>query len=100
MKAADACGDMAEIRKEVSRIDREIIALLGERLEYVRSAVRFKPGEESIRNPEHWAKFFADRRAWARAEGYDPDVIEAMYRKLYDYTIEVQLELHRAARKG
>lgn len=96
MKAPEACGGMEEIRAEVSRIDREVIALLGQRLDYVKAAVRFKPDEESIRKPDHWAKFFADRRAWGAAAGYDPDVIEALYRRLYEYTIEVQTDLHRA----
>jgi isochorismate pyruvate lyase len=99
MKPPESCRDMVEIRKEVSELDHEIIALLGKRLEYVKSAVRFKPDEESIRNPDHWTRFFADRRAWAEAAGYDAAVIEAMYRTLYDYTIEVQLALHRA-KKG
>jgi isochorismate pyruvate lyase len=95
MKPPERCADMAEIRKEVSELDHEIIRLLGRRLEYVRSAVRFKPDEESIRNPDHWERFFADRRAWAREAGYDPAVIEAVYRRLYEYTVDVQLELHR-----
>jgi isochorismate pyruvate lyase len=99
MKPPEACKDMVEIRKEVSQLDHDIIALLGKRLEYVKSAVCFKPDEESIRNPDHWTRFFAERRAWAEAGGYDPAVIEAMYRTLYDYTIEVQLALHRA-KKG
>jgi isochorismate pyruvate lyase len=100
MKPPQRCADMAEIRREVSDIDREIIALLGRRLEYVRSAVRFKPDEESIRNPDHWERFFADRRAWAQQAGYDPEVIEAMYRRLYEYTVDVQLDLHRRKAKG
>lgn len=100
MKPPARCADMAEIRKEVSDIDREIIALLGRRLEYVHAAVRFKPDEESIRNPDHWERFFAERRAWAREAGYDPSVIEAMYRRLYEYTVEVQLDLHRRKPRG
>jgi isochorismate pyruvate lyase len=99
MKSPEECHDMAEIRKQVSQVDRDIIALLGKRLEYVKSAVRFKPDEESIRRPDHWDRFFADRRVWAENAGYDPDVIEAMYRTLYDYTIEVQLALHRSTGK-
>jgi isochorismate pyruvate lyase len=99
MTPPEACKDMVEIRKEVSQLDHDIIALLGKRLEYVKSAVRFKPDEESIRNPDHWTTFFADRRVWAGKAGYEADVIEAMYRTLYDYTIEVQLALHRA-KKG
>jgi isochorismate pyruvate lyase len=96
MKTPGSCADMAEIRAEVSELDHEIIRMLGRRLEYVKAAVRFKPDEESIRNPGHWERFFADRRRWAEEVGYDPEVVEAIYRKLYDYTIQVQLGLHRA----
>lgn len=98
MKPPEACDGMAEIRAEVNALDREIIGLLRRRLEYVRAAVRYKPDEESIRHPDHWERFFAQRRAWASEAGYDPDVIEAIYRRLYDYTVQVQLDLHR--RKG
>ena len=94
------CRDMAQIRAAVSALDHEIIRMLGRRLDYVREAVRYKPDEDSIRNPDHWARFFADRRQWAREAGYDPGVIEAMYRKLYEYTVQVQLGLHRAKTGG
>jgi isochorismate pyruvate lyase len=98
MKSPERCESMEEIRAEVNEIDRGIVALLGRRLDYVRSAVRFKPDEDSIRNPDHWERFFAARRQWGKEAGYDPDVIEAMYRRLYEYTVQVQLALH--ARKG
>jgi isochorismate pyruvate lyase len=100
MKAPGECRDMAEIRAAVSELDHEIIRMLGRRLEYVREAVRYKPGEESIRNPGHWEKFYADRRRWGEEAGYDPAVIEALYRTLYDYTIEFQLGLHRRKAGG
>ena len=99
MRTPAQCEDMASIRADVNAIDREILRLLGRRLEYVRSAVRFKPDEESIRRPDHWERFFAQRRAWGEQEGYDPEVIEAIYKRLYEYTVQVQLELHRS-RKG
>jgi len=91
---------MEEIRAAVSELDHEIIRMLGRRLDYVREAVRYKPNEESISNPDHWERFFADRRRWAGEAGYDPRVIEAMYRKLYEYTVRVQLELHRKKTGG
>jgi isochorismate pyruvate lyase len=96
----EQCRDMAQIRAAVSELDHEIIRMLGQRLDYVREAVRYKPDEDSIRNPDHWERFFADRRKWAAEAGYDPLVIEAMYRKLYEYTVQVQLELHRAKTGG
>lgn len=95
MKTPAQCNGMEEIRAEVNAIDREIVRLLGRRLAYVREAVRFKPDEKSITNPDHWDRFLAQRRAWGEEEGYDPAVIEALYRRLYEYTHEVQLALHR-----
>jgi len=95
MRTASQCTDMAQVRDDVNAIDREIVRLLGRRLEYVRCAVRFKPDEESIRRPDHWERFFAQRRAWAEQEGYDPEVIEAIYQRLYEYTVHVQLDLYR-----
>lgn len=99
MKTPEQCSGMEEIRAEVNAIDREVIRLLGRRLEYVRGAVRFKPDDESIRHPNHWERFHAQRRAWGEEDGYDPNVIEALYRRLYEYTIEVQLALHRSKHK-
>lgn len=99
MKTPATCRDMAEIRADVSELDHEIIRLLGRRLDYVKAAVRYKPDEESITHPGHWDRFFADRRAWAEEAGYDPAVVEALYRRLYDYSIEVQLAMLRE-RKG
>ena len=96
----EQCRDMAEIRAAVSELDHQIIRMLGRRLDYVREAVRYKPDEDSIRNPDHFGRFFADRRKWAAEAGYDPDVIDAVYRKLYEYSVHVQLELHRAKTGG
>jgi isochorismate pyruvate lyase len=98
-KTPEQCHGMEEIRDEVNAIDREIIRLLGRRLDFVRGAVRYKPDEESIRRPDHWDRFHAQRRKWGEEEGYDPDVIEALYRRLYEYTIEVQLSLHQSQHK-
>ena len=100
IRPPEQCGDMAQIRAAVSELDHEIIRMLGRRLEYVRAAVRYKPDEDSIRNPDHWERFFADRRKWAAEAGYDSTVIEAIYRRLYEYTVQVQLELHRAKTGG
>lgn len=96
-RSPEQCNGMDEIRAEVNAIDREIIRLLGTRLAFVKRAVAFKPDEESIVQPDHWDRFFTQRRTWGEEEGYEPDVIEAMYRRLYQYTIEVQLALHRSA---
>lgn len=99
IKPPDQCTGMEEIRAEVNLLDREIIRLLGLRLKFVQGAVRFKPDEQSITTPGHWDRFYAQRRTWGAEEGYAPDVIEDVYRRLYAFTIEVQLALHRDPKK-
>ena len=42
MKKPDECADLAEIRMEIDRIDRDVIAALGERFQYVKAAAKFK----------------------------------------------------------
>jgi chorismate mutase len=69
-------------------------ASAGKRLDYARAAVAFKPDEDSIRRPDHWDAFFAARKRRVAEEGHDPAVIEAVYRTLYDFTIQTQLSLH------
>jgi isochorismate pyruvate lyase len=75
-----------------------VSTLLGKRLDYVRAAVAFKPDEDSIRRPDHWDSFFSARKQWAEQEGYDPAVIEAVYRAMYDFSIKIQLSLHAQKR--
>lgn len=100
VKTPDECADMEEIRAQVNALDREIVRLLGRRLSYVHGAVRFKPDAQSVTNPDHWDRFYAQRRAWGAEEGYDPTVIEDVYRRLYDFTIKVQLAMQRDQQKG
>ena len=50
MKTPDKCADMGDIRAEIDRIDREVIALLGQRFQYVQAAAQFKTSAESVKN--------------------------------------------------
>lgn len=46
MKAPNECLNMQEIRLEIDRIDRKIIAAFGERFEYIKAASKFKTSEQ------------------------------------------------------
>ena len=95
--AGVSLGTASRVLNNRRGVDPELVRKVSEAartLNYVRSAVAFKPDEDSIRSPDHWDSFFAARKRWAAEEGYDPAVIEAVYRTLYDFTIEIQLSLH------
>jgi len=43
------CTGMEDIRVEIDRMDKDIIAILGKRFQYVKSAAKFKTSETSVR---------------------------------------------------
>src|SRR3954471_3053980 len=92
MKTPADCGTLEEVRAEIDRIDRAIIALIGERAGYVHAAARFKSSETDVAAPDRQTAMWISRRAWAEAAGLDPDVIEKLYRDLVAYFIVRETE--------
>ena len=92
MKTAPECGSLAEVRTEIDRIDRAIVALIGQRAAYVHAAARFKSSEAEVAAPDRQAAMLQDRRRWAEEADLDPDVIEKLYRDLVAYFIVRETE--------
>lgn len=87
MKQPEECGSIAEIRAEIDRIDRGVIAALGERFGYVKAAAKFKTNQAEVAAPERLAAMMEQRRSWAAEAGLDPDVVERLYRDLVSYFV-------------
>ena len=85
------CFGMEDVRAEIDRMDRDIIAILGKRFEYVKAATKFKSSEISVRAPDRLRSMLNQRRAWALDEDLNPDVIEKMYSDLVTYFIEEEM---------
>ena len=85
------CTGMEDIRVEIDKMDRDIIAILGKRFEYVKSAAKFKSSEASVGAPERFKSMLEQRRIWASSEGLSPDAIEKMYRDLVNYFIKEEM---------
>lgn len=78
--------NLAGVRREIDRIDEEIVKLLAERAMYVKDAARFKRDAFQVSAPARQAEVFARVRALAEKHdrGFEglPDVVEAAYRAL------------------
>ena len=85
------CSGMDDIRIEIDNMDRDIIAILGKRFDYVKAAAKFKTSETSVRAPERFNAMLAQRRVWASSEGLSPDAIEKMYRDLVNHFINEEM---------
>lgn len=92
MKTPDECENMADIRAEIDQLDRQVIALVGQRFAYVKAASKFKTSETSVRAPERFEAMLQQRRAWAEEEGLNADTIKKMYRDLVNHFIEEEMK--------
>jgi isochorismate pyruvate lyase len=96
------CRTLAEVRREIDRIDREIIRAIGERKRYVMAAAAFKANPGEVAAPKRFAAMLEVRRQWAEEEGLSPDAMERLYRELVGYFIAEE-QAHwsrRATREG
>ena len=84
-------------------IDQQIIALIAERVAFVRAAAKFKTSSANVAAPERVAAVLKTRRQWAEAKGLDGGVIEGLYRDLVAYSVSEehkQWEANQVAKSG
>jgi len=87
------CTTMAEVRAGVDALDRELVALLRRRFDYMDAAARIKPERGHVRDEERKAQVIANARAAAAALGL-PDMAVA---DLWDGLVEASIAYELAA---
>ena len=75
---------MAEVRAGVDQVDRELIALLRRRFDYMDAAARIKPERGHVRDEGRKAQVIANARAGAAAAGMPADAIAAIWDALVE----------------
>ena len=74
------CANLGEVRANIDRLDREIVALIAERGRYVKDAARFKADPFQVAAPQRQQQVFDRVRALAQEHGTYAEVVEACYR--------------------
>ncbi|QKS01298.1 chorismate mutase [Sphingomonas sp. CL5.1] len=86
------CNTMAEVRAGVDQVDRELVALLRRRFDYMDAAARIKPARGAVRDEARKAQVIANARAAAVAAGMPGDAIAALWDALVEASIAYELE--------
>jgi len=76
------CASLLEVRDNIDRLDRQIIALMAERGKYVAEAGRFKADPAAVSAPARVEAIIAKVRAIARQDGLAESVAERSYRAM------------------
>lgn len=80
---------MAEIRSEIDRLDRELVALLARRAACIDRAVAVKRREGlPARIDVRVDAVIANACAEAAAADLDPDLVAALWRRIVDWSID------------
>ncbi len=90
------CRNLDEVRENIDRIDREIVKLISERSSYVRQAARFKKTTDDVKAPNRVEQVIANKRAYAKEVGLDPDMIERIYGTIISCFIDQELKEHES----
>ena len=92
-------ADLSDIRAEIDRLDREIVALIARRQACVVRAGELKRGEptDAVQAPARVESVIANVRQLAAGSGASPEVVEATYRAMIGAFIALELEVHGEA---
>jgi isochorismate pyruvate lyase len=96
--APEACATMAEVRRGVDALDREIVRRLAERFRYMDAAARIKPEREAVRDEARKAEVLRNVAANAQAEGAPDAAIVALYDRLIEASIAYEFDRFDALR--
>lgn len=87
------CTTMTEVRAGVDQIDRDLVALLRRRFDYMDAAARIKPARGQVRDEARKAEVIANARAAAEAAGLPGDAMA----ELWDWLVEASIAYELAA---
>jgi isochorismate pyruvate lyase len=79
---------MADVRAGIDALDRDIVALLADRLHYIDEAARLKQRRDQVRDEARIADVLAKVEAEAKRLGADADVVRRAYAALIEASIE------------
>ncbi|MCH7806514.1 MAG: chorismate mutase [Proteobacteria bacterium] len=85
------CTTLEEVRSEIDQIDRGIVALITERLEYIRQAGHIKQNRTEIRDPARVDDIITKVMAETRHSGGDQNLVALIYRVMVEWCITYEL---------
>ncbi|UWX04394.1 chorismate mutase [Pseudoxanthomonas sp. NC8] len=92
------CTSLDEVRSNIDRIDRQIVACLAERGGYVKQAAKFKKSTDDVRAPQRVEQVIGKVVALAGELGANAAVTEQVYRAMIAGFINAELAEHASLR--
>lgn len=93
IKPPAQCTSMQDVRDEIDRIDGRLVELMAERFSYVDRAWQIKKGgKEGALVPWRVQQVIDKVKAQAEQQGLPPELMEAMWRQMVEWSIQYESE--------
>jgi isochorismate pyruvate lyase len=92
----ESCSSLDQVRTNIDRLDRQIVALIAERGGYVKQAAKFKKTTDDVKAPQRVEQVIAKVKNLSEELGANPAVTEQVYRAMIAAFIEAELKEHAA----
>jgi isochorismate pyruvate lyase len=100
-RAPQDCADLSQVRVEIDRCDKALVAMIAERFGYVERAWQIKLGLKQEANVPWRNQQVIDKvRALATEKGLPPDLCEALWRQMIGWFIQYEEEKLRDQIEG
>ena len=90
---AQICQDMADIRREIDRVDRALVQLLAERLTYIERAGEIKKDRRIVRDEARIADVMAKVESACEREAFPFAIAEPVWRALMEGCIAHEFDI-------
>lgn len=87
------CASMNEVRDGVDRLDRALIALVSERVGYMRAAARIKGSRDTVRDTARVEDVVAKVLKTAQSHNVPSELAEAVWRELIEQSIQYEFRV-------
>lgn len=94
------CTTMAEVRRGVDALDRQLVELLAVRQRYMDAAARIKPNRDQVYDGARIEDVVAKVKAHGAATGLSEAIAEPVWRLLIDRSIAHELARWDTIRSG
>ncbi len=97
---ADTAETMEDVRYEVDRIDRVLVAILAERQSFMHAAARIKPDREKVYDADRIEDVVRKVLESSKREGLSADIAEPVWRLLIEKCIAFEYHSFDASRSA
>ena len=91
------CQSIDEVRKNIDRIDHDIVRLMAERGRYVHEAARFKADPTHVEVPARAEAVVQKAKSLAQENGLSPQIAESTYRPMLRAYLDYEQEVFAKA---